>query len=427
VARGRATFAPLDRPERVNATLRPTVHVPAVPAPPSAGRAPHPAARLGLALAAYVAAFVGVITLYPFRFSALDIARRFDPLLLTTPFDLVANVALFVPLGFLLRLGWRDARWWVVPLVGTAASLCIETAQLFEAARYSALADVATNGAGAGVGALLHDLARRRLRGTERLTLELPLMGLVYLTLPLAWLDASLVATRSTGALPLLFLGLFGASVLASVQAGHLAPWGIARRGETAVAAGVWFVVATVPAWPAAPVELTSYTVLVMAYVWLRGGASEPAGAERRFEGRALLRAAPYYAAYLIVLPLGVPAAANELGRPVVIHAAEAMAAFTLLGYLVAESRGRRELRYGGSVGAVLLAAAVSVAFGQTVAAGGWPSLTGWPRLAAALVAAGYGGWVYHLQRDAIRGQVAQVARPEPVPVDRSVAERTAA
>ena len=77
-------------------------------------------------------------------------------------------------------------------------------------------------------------------------------------------------------------------------------------------------------------------------------------------------------------------------------------------------------------MGVVLLAAAVGAVIGQVMAAGGWPTLAGWPRLVAALVAAGYGGWVYHLQRDAIRGQQ-QAAGAAVLVVSEPVVARSAA
>ena len=68
--------------------------------------APHPrqdarrtAARLTLALLGYFVLVTAVITLSPFDFSF----RRFRVSLSIVPADIVANIALFLPLGFLGR------------------------------------------------------------------------------------------------------------------------------------------------------------------------------------------------------------------------------------------------------------------------------------------------------------------------------------
>ncbi|HEX5831940.1 MAG TPA: VanZ family protein, partial [Gemmatimonadaceae bacterium] len=331
--------------------------------------APLAARRLGGALAAYYAVFVLVVTLHPFVFRA---PRPPDPFLLAGPFDLVANVALFVPLGFLLRLARSAAPRWELVLLGTGLSVVVELAQLFEPSRFSAAADVWANGFGAALGVLVHDGLARRLRApddvTRRLALELPLVALLYLALPLAWLDALTSAGRATGGLPLLLLGLFGASVLASVHAAHLSPWGMAGRGATTAVAGAWFVVATLPAWRAEPLPLLVQLLLVALFAWWRAGRLEPVGGERRWEGRALLRAAPYYGAYLLLLPFGAPAGTGPLHERLgILHAAEGVAAFTLLGYLVAEARGRREHRWPRGVAPAFPLAAGAVVLGRVL------------------------------------------------------------
>ena len=68
--------------------------------------------------------------------------------------DFLLNVALFVPLGFVpaLRRRWPALAIWVT-LVGVAAA--IEAVQLLLPGRYSSLADVVANAAGAGLGVFL--------------------------------------------------------------------------------------------------------------------------------------------------------------------------------------------------------------------------------------------------------------------------------
>jgi uncharacterized SAM-binding protein YcdF (DUF218 family) len=89
--------------------------------------------------------------------------------------DTLINVAVFLPLGWLLRRGLRrsgPARMGGVLTVGLACavlSLAIETMQYFLATRYSSILDVATNTLGGVVGALIEPLADSRgLRSAGR-------------------------------------------------------------------------------------------------------------------------------------------------------------------------------------------------------------------------------------------------------------------
>lgn len=80
-----------------------------------------------------------------------------DPDLTYAVLESAANVALFVPLGALIA--WPLARTRTVAIVGAASvgaatSFAIEFAQRFIDGRYSTMADVAANGAGAALGAL---------------------------------------------------------------------------------------------------------------------------------------------------------------------------------------------------------------------------------------------------------------------------------
>ena len=81
--------------------------------------------------------------------------------------------------------------WPRVVILGAMLSGTIETLQLFSPTRYTSLLDLATNSAGAAVGAWLFARLARRLEddtAVQSLALELPLMGLVYQLIPLCWL-----------------------------------------------------------------------------------------------------------------------------------------------------------------------------------------------------------------------------------------------
>jgi VanZ family protein len=71
------------------------------------------------------------------------------------PFDLVANVLLFVPFGMAAAWGgpWRRVRSAV--LAGLLVSLCVELAQVFTHNRIATATDIVTNTTGALLGALL--------------------------------------------------------------------------------------------------------------------------------------------------------------------------------------------------------------------------------------------------------------------------------
>lgn len=111
--------------------------------------------RLTLALLAWHAVAITIITLVPFRFSVPD---GLHIMIRGTLFDGAANALLFVPPGFLYRAinGSSEDRFAVrALLVGVAASMPIEIAQLFEPDRFSTPLDVLANGFGAWLGALL--------------------------------------------------------------------------------------------------------------------------------------------------------------------------------------------------------------------------------------------------------------------------------
>ncbi len=69
--------------------------------------------------------------------------------------EFLANIALFVPLGVLVALGWRRLPWWGVTVLGFTLSAVIEIVQLWLPTRFPTLSDVVANTLGALIGALL--------------------------------------------------------------------------------------------------------------------------------------------------------------------------------------------------------------------------------------------------------------------------------
>ena len=83
----------------------------------------------------------------------------------STRFDVVANLALFVPFGLYLGLLAPTWPWWKAGGTVAAASLGLEVAQYVLAVGSSDLTDVVVNTAGGLAGLALLALARRRFRG----------------------------------------------------------------------------------------------------------------------------------------------------------------------------------------------------------------------------------------------------------------------
>jgi glycopeptide antibiotics resistance protein len=385
-------------------------------APPETG------SRLAGALLAYMAAITIVVTLLPFEFALPSRARV---MVSGGLFDVVANVALFLPLGFLYALARSESvlhrgRVFLVALLVSAA---IESLQLFEATRFASLSDILANGIGAYAGAMGQRWLSRRIamdaRTVGRLSLELPVMGLVYLLVPLLWLDGLAAATSGASLWPMLGLGLFGGSLLAAAQRHHFGPNRLLSRGMMAGLACAWFLVGGFPGLaPRASILLFVMLSAIGVFVWIRSAdRSSARSINRRFESKALAEAAPFYAAYLLLLvapvtvyagtawagDLGFEATVGAWDTPRVLHVVETVAAFTLLGYMLAEFRGRREARFRDGARYIAVWAAGAGAVAELLEGfrpdGGASVL----RLVLLIVAALYGSWLYHLQRAHVR------------------------
>ena len=99
----------------------------------------------------------------------------------------------------------------------------------------------------------------------------------------------------------------------------------------------------------------------------------------------------------------GFGATAASWDTDAVLHVVEMVAAFTLLGYMLAELRGRREARFREGIRYIAVASAGAAAVTELLEGfrpdGGASAL----RLALLVVAALYGSWLYHLQRAHVR------------------------
>ena len=371
-------------------------------------------ARLGAALLAYMLGVTLIITLVPLQFRWPDGNRI---VLTGEPLEVIANVILFVPLGFFYRLAQPAARSTLhVLALGALVSLAIEATQYFQPLRTPSPLDVATNAAGAWLGALAAERVARAATVGGRLVgwlaLELPLMGLVYLLVPLLWIDGLSSGGERARAVLSPLLAMFGALLLGGMQRHYFGPARAAEPHRTAVFAALWFVAGAFPSLATRPATVAGGAVFAGVVCWLRGvrtaGAPTP---NRRFEVSLLRFAAPFYALYvalIVFLPLrhargewsvraGFPDAMSH--QIEILRLLELVAAFTLVGYIVAEFGGRAVARYRDALPrlatfALVLACALEVAWGFRAEHGA--SIARGALVAAAAL---YGGWLYYLQR----------------------------
>ena len=387
------------------------------------------ALRLGRAVLGYLALVTSIITMAPFRFQWTPAHGLTN---IWNWSDLVMNVLMFVPFGFVYQLTrprGAPPDWPRVVILGAALSGTIETLQLFSPTRYTSLLDVATNTAGAALGAWAFAQLARRLEGdtaVQSLALELPLMGLTYQFIPLCWL----IGLGSEGGVRRIFVlpvAAFAGAILGTVHAAYLAPQrqqsGYQDRRWLAAMALGWVVVAVVPGARGDIDLICASATLTVGIALLRSIATTRDRAvdeHRRFELPTLRLVLPLFAAYLALSslwPLDAVAAGwhwiialaptqVELTQPVVYRLLEHVAAFTLTGYMIAEFHGRdacglrdaapRVARWAGGISFLL-----------EVARGWYPdvgaSVLMW---LFTVVAALFGGWLYLLQRDHVRALV---------------------
>lgn len=378
-------------------------------------------ARLSAAVLGYLLLLIGALTLMPFEFTRPAVLRVVVGWSLR---DVLLNVALFIPVGFLTRRAWRGNR---DPLalasigVAALASLTIEVLQLFEPSRFASPFDVAANVAGAIVGvALLEGVVRGQATTEDELTtdvllLQLPLMGLVYLLVPLLWVSATAAEGDPARLALTLCVGMTGASILGSV-ARAMGPMTLDRRWwSVPVAAMIWALVGIGPAvrleWHLAALTI----VLVGLHAGWRGRLSAPPFQERRFEVPALLAATPWLALFLVgsaiwpargfrTVPLwhwGLPTA--EGGMALMLPVIEALVGATVLGYVIAEYQGRREYGFRTAWPRVVRWALSILVGGEALRSVlAYEGASGL-RLVLAFVACVYGAWLYHLQREHVK------------------------
>lgn len=371
-------------------------------------------ARLAAALLGYFAVVIVFFTLNPFYFAVPArprISLRIELL------DIVENLVLFLPIGFLYRLTGGGHRGAVI--LGAALSLGVETAQLFIPVRTAAPIDLLCNTLGAWAGGRLYDLLAARIAMSpamvNRLSLEIPLMGLLYMLVPLLWMNGLALNAEPSRWVLTALIGGCGAIVLSDIARAWWGAAGPRAAGRLALLAAAWFLVGSgtglfrlLPTLP-----IAGGVALLSAALATRPWRS----AERRFEQSTLRRLLPWLALYLLLAaawpplrPLGpwhgaigftdrVEPVATRFPAPLL----EYLAAFTVLGYVSAEWRGRREIPLARDLPRLLLVALGSALCLEILVgfqAGPGASLA---RLILVVVVALLGGAIYHLQRAHVR------------------------
>jgi VanZ family protein len=365
----------------------------------------------------YIVLLILLLTWNPFT---VALPEHFSLSLRIGPRDAIRNVLLFLPVGFLYCLTQGSQRGAI--LLGLAISAGAELGQLFMPARTSSPVDLVTNTLGAGMGAALYHLLAARIamspRLVGRLALEVPLMGLLYLLVPLLWVNRLTDDGASRWLLTGL-IGICGAIVLSDTFQQWWGPPGIRSVGRVALAAAAWFFVGIGPSLVAQPIAgvaaLSGIALLTAALATI----SRPT-VEHRFERTTLLRLLPVFALYLMLAALWPPLRTigpwhgifglTDQTDPIVLgdvtinfRLLEYLAAFTVLGYISAEWRGRAELSSRRDLPRLLFLAIVCALILELLV--GFQSGSGASLLRPLIAICGafFGGAIYHLQRDYVR------------------------
>ena len=372
----------------------------------------HTGQRLAVAVLGYIVLLIFLLTWNPFYLAppeGLNLSLRIGPR------DAIRNILLFLPVGFLYRLMKGGIPGAI--LLGFAISGIAEVGQLFMPARTPSFIDLGTNTLGAWIGTALHDLVAIRIamspRVIGRLALEVPLMGLLYLFVPLLWVNRLITGDIGRWLLTSL-IGLCGAMLLSDIYKQWWGSPGFRSLVRVALAAAVWFFVGLGPSLVARPwpgfASLGGVAILTAALAMIPRRA-----ADHRFERTTLTRLLPIFIIYLFLSALwplstpltpwhGIIGLTDHFDAITInFRLLEHLAAFTILGYISAEWRGRDELSWRRDFPRLLLVATSSALILEVFV--GFQVGPGASLLQAtfAILGALFGGVLYHLQRDHVR------------------------
>jgi len=382
--------------------------------------------RLAAAILGYIVLLIFLFTWNPFYLAQPD---NLNLSLRIGPRDAIRNVILFLPVGFLYRLT-RGSKPGAI-LLGLGISAIAEVGQLFMPARTPSFIDLGMNTLGAWLGAILHDLVSARIAMSPRqfgnLALEVPLMGLLYLLVPLLWVNRLITDDISRWLLTGL-IGLCGAIVLSDTFQQWWGPPSFRSLGRVAIAATTWFFVGMGPSLIAQP-ALGFISLIGIAILTAALAAIPRPTTDHRFERATLIRLIPIFIIYLFFSALWPPfqpilpwhGTFGLTDHPVLddvtinFRLLEHLAAFTVLGYISAEWRGRAELSWRRDLPRLLIIATISALNLEALI--GFQSGSGASLLRAIIAICGalFGGAIYHLQRDHVRFLLGRPMSTEPV------------
>lgn len=258
---------------------------------------------LGTALFTYMLIFVLMITLAPFSY---HIPERLAVFWFWELKEMLQNVFLFVPFGFLLhsvinpsRKGYLHKVFWA----SLGLSTFIEFNQFYIYTRMTSLYDIFANTGGGVIGALFYNLIREKLNQLSgKMVLDMPLTNLLFLLVPLLWLSSLAIGNQLQRIWLLLPLGLIGLIIVADLFTNRIHPSWI-NRLFTLLFYEAWFLSGAFPALIEYPkiVALMAFVCgIVLGVILLL--YTPPKNGEQRFELSALKKIVPLYALYLIVL-----------------------------------------------------------------------------------------------------------------------------
>lgn len=370
-------------------------------------------ARLFAALFGYITLIILLLTLNPFYFTLpTQIAFHWE----SSWGNLISNILLFFPIGFLYRLTTkrRGALW-----LGAGMSLTIELMQIFIPARTPSIVDILANAFGAGLGAYLSDLFSRWMVITpgivNQLRLETPLMGTIYLFVPLLWIDTFAWNDPSNHWILTALIGICGAIIFSDLFRHWWSTIDSRVVLFASLATGLWFFIG------AGPNLAHAHQLVFIGFGAMFLGALltgfRRTIQDRRFEQNTLRRVFPFFAFYILLLTFWFPFTAvgswhilfgftnrvTETSMQVLYPRLEYLMAFTILGYLLAEWRGRQELPLSKDTPrlfAITMGIALFLEFLSGFQMGRGASII---RLLLTTVSALFGGMIYHFSRAHIR------------------------
>jgi ABC-type Fe3+-siderophore transport system permease subunit len=219
--------------------------------------------------------------------------------------------------------------------------------------------------------------------------------------------------------------------MLVTIWQYRLRPAGVWSMSTLALGVAGWFFIGVMPGFLQRPEFLLLCSVgvgLAVPLLVTMPGLPGTGEGERRFELLTLRRVGPLYAVYVILLLLwpwpwtpqpwrasvGFAEVANRPGVIPTLRILEGIAAFTLLGYMLAELRGRRDEPLRQTL-QWLLACSILGAGAIELVRGFHPRHVA--SLAHCLVLTGaslYGGVIYRLQLATVQRLLAHETHPSP-------------